>query len=752
MELLAPAGNAASLKAAVYSGADAVYLGMDLFNARAKADNFNSENISQYIDFCHLYGVKVYIAFNTCVKDKEMDMLRLRVRAAADAGADAFIVTDIGAMDIFRASGVPLHASTQMGIHNLEGALMAKELGFKRIVLSRECRIEDIVSVKKSGLEIEVFVHGALCVSFSGGCLMSSFMSGDSGNRGRCNQPCRREYSCGGNRGYLLSASDICRISDLKKLQDAGVDSCKIEGRLKTPYYVAEVVSAYRDALDGVVDKSALSKLKRAYNRGGFIPGYDRGNGDIISRDMANNAGEEVGKIICAGKGRIETSDIPDLSVGDGIKISRRGVEIGGMRVDKIERRGGSLVIPCKSDNYRAGDIVSITYDESRDRELCIGKRYIPFDAAIEAAVGKAVALTLSASGVSVREESEYIAQPAKSRATDKSDISGVMDKDNGELKCVSLSAEIDGDCFVPLSVINDLRKRAVEKLRYNILHNYNLIRVDYAQPLAAMGRKEGGAKHGMSRLIVMSDNIAILKLCAENNIDCILQIADYRAENIDYIMKSGLFENNSRIYLAIPKIIRVADMSIVKAAISKIRDNLVGLYCDNIGALYLARQFNMQVIGGAGLNIYNKNCIARLGVDDYAASLELNVSELNALPDPIVYAYGRPPVMTLTHCPGKLINGGSCGDCKWSSDMKYSDAYGEYLLRRIKMSDCYFELLNPDIINIAGRDGIKLNACRYLLDMTGYSLDDAKNIIDAYLRGKKCEGGSAGHLLRGVK
>ena len=189
MELLAPAGNAASLKAAVYSGADAVYLGMDLFNARAKADNFNSENISQYIDFCHLYGVKVYIAFNTCVKDKEMDMLRLRVRAAADAGADAFIVTDIGAMDIFRASGVPLHASTQMGIHNLEGALMAKELGFKRIVLSRECRIEDIASVKKSGLEIEVFVHGALCVSFSGGCLMSSFMSGDSGNRGRCNQP-----------------------------------------------------------------------------------------------------------------------------------------------------------------------------------------------------------------------------------------------------------------------------------------------------------------------------------------------------------------------------------------------------------------------------------------------------------------------------------------------------------------------------------------------------------------------------------
>ena len=189
MELLAPAGSISALKAAVCNGADAVYLGLDLFNARAKAENFTIENIKEHIDFCHLYGVKVYIAFNTCIKENELISLKNYVKAAAEAGADAFIVTDIGALGIFRGSGVPLHASTQMGIHNYEGALMAKKLGFTRVVLARECTVEDIKAVKKAGLEVEVFVHGALCVCFSGGCLMSSFMSGDSGNRGRCNQP-----------------------------------------------------------------------------------------------------------------------------------------------------------------------------------------------------------------------------------------------------------------------------------------------------------------------------------------------------------------------------------------------------------------------------------------------------------------------------------------------------------------------------------------------------------------------------------
>ncbi|MDE6551207.1 MAG: U32 family peptidase [Clostridia bacterium] len=753
MELLAPAGNAASLKAAVYSGAGAVYLGMDLFNARAKADNFTAENISEYIDFCHLHGVKVYIAFNTCVKDSEIDMLRSRVSAAADAGADAFIVTDIGALDIFRESKVPLHASTQMGIHNLEGALMAKQLGFRRVVLSRECRIEDIKSVKASGLEVEVFVHGALCVSFSGGCLMSSFMSGDSGNRGRCNQPCRREYTCGEGKGYLLSASDICRLNDLQRLEDAGVDSCKIEGRLKTPYYVAEAVSAYKDAMDGKRDKSALSRLKRAYNRGGFISGYDKGNSDIISYKIANNAGEEVGAIKKVGKGRIETDDIPDLAVGDGIKITRGGAEVCGMRVDKIEREGGRLIIPCLSSRLRAGDKISITYDIVRERELIGKRKYIPFDAAIEVAIGKKIALTLTSSNVGARVESEYIAQPALNRSITEGDIRAVMDKDNGELKCSSLSVELSENCFAPISVINDLRKSGIAKLKAEILNNYKVERVSYeAEDAARRIAESDSAERICGQVAVMSDDIDILSRCASSGMDGILKIRDFSSKNIDYIMKNGLIENNLRIYLAIPKILRVADMRIVKQAVDKLKDNIKGLYCDNIGAVYLAKQYKLPAIGGTGLNIYNKKCMEQLGLEDYVASPELNAAEVNGLPNPIVYAYGRPAVMTLTHCPVKLNYKCGCDSCKWREEMKYGDSYGEYPIKRIRLADCYFELLNPDTVNIAGKHKAIVESGRYLLDMTGCDVGSANKVIDAYLKGEKYAGGSAGHLLRGVK
>lgn len=239
LEVLAPIGSIGSLKAAIYSGADAVYLGLDLFNARIKADNFNKDNIAQWVDYCHLFNVKVYITFNTNIKESEREIFAQYVDIAAKANVDAFIVTDLGCLDILKRYDVPLHGSTQIGVHNLAGAKVLEELGFTRVVLARETLSSDIRKIKENtNLEIEHFVHGALCVCFSGSCLMSSMMSGDSGNRGRCNQPCRLKYksSISDKNAYLLSPKDQCLIDKVQELAELGVDSLKIEGRLKQPH------------------------------------------------------------------------------------------------------------------------------------------------------------------------------------------------------------------------------------------------------------------------------------------------------------------------------------------------------------------------------------------------------------------------------------------------------------------------------------------------------------------------------------
>ena len=265
-EILAPAGNAESLRAAVSNGANAVYLGLKDFSARAKASNFSLDELSDAIAYAHIFGVKVYIAFNTLIKNSEMKSAIEQIETAAKIGADAFIIQDLGLLNEIRnLTDVPLHASTQMGIHNLYGAEAAKKCGFDRIILSRECTLDDIREIKNNvDIEVETFVQGALCVAFSGNCLFSSLVSGYSGNRGKCLQLCRKKYELdiGGRKsdGYYLSAKDLCLLSDLKSLRDAGVDSFKIEGRMRRSEYVGESVSVYRTLIDNLGNTKAIDE------------------------------------------------------------------------------------------------------------------------------------------------------------------------------------------------------------------------------------------------------------------------------------------------------------------------------------------------------------------------------------------------------------------------------------------------------------------------------------------------------------
>lgn len=320
MELLAPAGSMEALRAAVCNGADAVYLGADTFNARMNARNFSAADLQEAVVYCHVRGVKVHLTLNTLVLDREMPRAAELIRLAASCGVDAFIVQDLGVVSLCRqlAPDVPIHASTQMSIHSLEGVMEAAALGCSRVVLARELPAEEIAHIcKKSPVEIEVFVHGALCMCYSGQCYLSSVIGRRSGNRGQCAQPCRLPYGYGRfeSTRYPLSLKDNCLAGELDELRRMGVASIKIEGRMKRPEYVAIVTRAYRTVLNGgKLTPSDLQELETAFSRQGFTDGYFRGQtgSDMFGR---RQEGEDTADLFTSARATYEQGEPQRIGV-----------------------------------------------------------------------------------------------------------------------------------------------------------------------------------------------------------------------------------------------------------------------------------------------------------------------------------------------------------------------------------------------------------------------------------------------------
>ncbi|MBQ7573744.1 MAG: U32 family peptidase [Clostridia bacterium] len=357
IELLAPAGNTLSLHAAVQSGADAVYIGGPMFNARQSAQNFSIDRIKQEADYCHLYGVDLHIAVNTLMKEREIGRLLDYVYQLNDAGVDALIVQDLGAVELIKKAcpELPIHASTQMTVTSYEGVRYLEDMGVDRVVLARELSADEISNiVQRANAEIEVFVHGAICMCYSGQCLMSSIIGGRSANRGRCAQPCRLLYTLTDNtstniEAYALSPKDMALIDELKTLKEIGVASLKIEGRLKRPEYVSAVTGIYRKYLDypSKVSKEDYKELKDAFSRSGFTKGYFKaqlgadmmshktpGNvsGNVFSPDATERAkdGANIRKIPIYMSAELKKNEPLALTVydEDGYSVSVSGAQI----------------------------------------------------------------------------------------------------------------------------------------------------------------------------------------------------------------------------------------------------------------------------------------------------------------------------------------------------------------------------------------------------------------------------------------
>lgn len=322
LEILAPAGGQEQLFAAVRCGADAVYLGAKGFNARQNAENFAQASLSQAVSYCHARNVRVYVTLNTLVTDDELPALYETLREIAQSGADAVIVQDLSVARLVsdRCPGVELHASTQMTIHNASGARLLESLGFSRVVLSRELTIAEIRAIAQStSLSLEVFVHGALCMSASGACYLSSMLGGRSGNRGLCAQPCRLDFRAG-ERAYALSLKDLSALSHVEALRGAGVSSLKIEGRMKRPEYVAAAVTACRAAVAG--EAYDLKTLEAAFSRGGFTDGYLTGRRDLSMFGVRSEADKQASQQAYGALSALYQREAPRVAVDMALALS----------------------------------------------------------------------------------------------------------------------------------------------------------------------------------------------------------------------------------------------------------------------------------------------------------------------------------------------------------------------------------------------------------------------------------------------
>ena len=342
MELLAPAGSKESLIAAVVNGADAVYLGGTNFSARAYASNFTEKDLEEAVDYCHTFGVRVFITMNTLIKNSEMKEALHYAEFLYKIGVDALIIQDTGLIyEIHKAlPDFELHASTQISIHQGKEAKYFNERGIKRIVLARELTASEIKYISEDlGIETEIFIHGALCISYSGQCLTSSMIGGRSGNRGRCAQPCRMEYKLIGPKGntidekFLLSPKEVSFIDDIDLIKETGATSLKIEGRMKRPEYVASTVKHYKEALLGKHNPKAKDDLLQLFNREGFSSGYLKGEkGDAL---MALNSGKNTGLLVGTKTKHGNIEIFKPLKKGDGIRIDDDGFIIEDIEKDK---------------------------------------------------------------------------------------------------------------------------------------------------------------------------------------------------------------------------------------------------------------------------------------------------------------------------------------------------------------------------------------------------------------------------------
>lgn len=727
VELLAPAGSREALAAAVENGADAVYLAGNRFGARAYAENFDEAALREAIRYAHLRGVAVHITVNTAVDDTELSALDDYLRFLEEAGADAVLVQDLGVARLARevAPGLPLHASTQMTVHNLAGVRALEELGFSRVVLSREMSLPEIRAIcAESRAEIEVFAHGALCVCYSGQCLMSSMIGGRSGNRGRCAQPCRLPYTLVDENGddategtagkYLLSPRDLKTVELLPELIEAGVASLKLEGRMKRPEYVAVATATYRGAIDraisGRTDESAAReadrRLAQIFNRD-FTTAYLLGNPgkEMMSDKRPNNRGLLVGRVVsydAQGK-RVRVKLAEAISVGDqadiwvktGGRVAETVRDLRDVKGRDIERgaAGDEVTFPLARAAHPHDRVFRVfdaaLTEEARASYTGAGQRRIPVRLVVKAAVGAPFFVAAeTADGARGEAQSEYICPQAEKRPLTRETLEKQMGRMGTTAYALeALEAEIGDDVMVPMSVMNETRREALSRFDEVRLAKISARRAKLAAD-AGMSRSVSATEKSVYRkdknkppkLIVHADTPEKARAAVEAGADGVLYGGDAYGHRLvtpdEYHEAWTLLRDAGKdVFLATPRILRDAFLPSFTALLRALSDAPAdAIYVHHLGTLRTVRAFSdLPVQSDFSLLAFNAlaiRALADLGFSRATLSPELNFSQIEALARKSVLpleciVHGRIELMVSAYCAlGSFLGNVGAGKC----------------------------------------------------------------------------------------
>ena len=699
-ELLAPAGDMAALKAAVSAGANAVYLGYDEFSARAKAKNFNKEELREAINYAHLRDVKIYVTFNILIADFEIKRAMESVEMLYDIGIDALILQDLGIAREIRKNfpDFEVHASTQMAVNNFYGAKFLKEMGFSRVVLARETPLFELEKIKELDIDVETFIHGALCVSYSGECLMSSMIGGKSGNRGECAQACRKSYEILdfdknkiGKRLYYISPKDLNTLDDVAKIINSGGYSLKIEGRMKNPEYVYTVVSSYKKSLENKLSQEDKDDTEQVFNRG-FTKGLFNGDfgNDFISSDRPDNRGIEIGKVIDARKNSAKVIFYEDVFEGDGFEFISSSGRFGMSSNSFYEAN-----IPHEINLFKAPILnskVNRTYSkklyEKVDEKLenYDYKRELDIDLRIK--IGERPLIKVKSGDLSANFELDRVVEVAKKSGLDRDGVIENISKTGDSIfRVKNIDLDLDDNAFLPISAINELRREAIKILEAKIL-NGSIDRFEIENNLENK-KFEKQNKDKKSKIKVFFNKFKDLENSTLKDIDEII----IRAKDLDKFNKKF---KSREVSIYLDKFYSYKELENLREYILK-NQNVRGIWINNLSEYYIFKDDGLEINGDIGLNVFNRltsNFFRDLGLNSITLSPELNSSQIQKIVNKNdtefnLISYGRLPVMTMKHCPFSIIK--NCKDEKSCPTCRYKN----YLLRDEKNVD--FEVLRQN-------------------------------------------------------
>ncbi len=713
-ELLSPCGNMEALRAAINNGADAVYLGGKDFSARKYAGNFSVEEIEEACDYCHLRGAKVYVTVNTLYKDQELTKFIKFVKELYMAGVDALIVQDLGAANLIKRSfpDLKLNASTQLTANTADDVNFLYKNGFDKVILSRELSIDEIRDIRKNtDAEIECFVHGALCVSFSGQCIMSSILGGRSGNRGCCAQTCRLPYELYRDydkvdEGYLMSPKDIETLEILPQLIEAGINSFKIEGRMKNPEYVAGVTAIYRkyidmyfDDPDGYsVDKNDLKILLQLFNRGGFTNGYftTPAGSDMMSTERPKAWGLKTGIVdVYDGKyGRASIRTREPLVPGDGIEVWTKNEPHVGCGISKPSRAGEVISVMIKGD-IEKNDVVYKTYDkalmDSMKKTYEKDTRRTDIYGKLTVKRGKPMELKLwLKEGVSIAVSGAEPAEAENRPATKESLEKQIGKMGSTPFRLEKLDVILDDGLFADIKSLNDLRRSACELLEEKITSKNK-----HGEPefVAFPETSVSGIKKN-KRLNVKVRNMEQFNAACREGVNTIyFEMSDELGDNLEKIIEKA-HSMEIEIFAAFPRIYRKKDEKIYAPLISRLSNSMLdGFLVTSVGQFDSVKSTGKKTAVDYNMNVFNNEAVEYFkhrGADRITMSVEMNVKELNEAADDDceMVVYGYLPLMTTVQCPIGNYAGGKTAGIYCSE--RYSDE--DYVLKDRK--DVAFPLL----------------------------------------------------------